>query len=319
MHPKLLFNTYGPNHIIAVVDTNRGDKGAYVLGFLDAAHHLASQLEAREVSPDIVIYGALYLYRHGLELGLKALLGTYHYELEREDKAFEGHDLNELWKVLKPYLELDDPDPLVFAEYHRHFQNDAIEYIEECVKVIHGIDPDGQRIRYGEDLNGDITMRDVHTVNIEVLRDMCEGTQEWMLSVLEHRLSVDNYLRHSRGYFDNRPEPRKKLSMTPIEGELPGGPVQPNEPVVLSVAFRPWEIFGPGWPKEMAALALSAKLYFREKHSTYIATTTFTSGSSTGNGPAYMVQFPKNEYDKDEDKKPFKRLLKGELLAYKGT
>jgi hypothetical protein len=319
MHPKLLFNTSGPNHIIAVIDTNRGDKGAYVLGFLDAAHHLASQLEKQKVSPDIVIYGPLYLYRHGLELGLKALLGTYHYELEHEDKTFEGHDLNDLWKVLKPYLELDDPDPLAFADQYQYFQEEPIEYIGECVKVIHEVDPDGQRIRYGEDLNGNITMRDVHTVNIEVLRDMCEGTQEWMLPVLSYRFDVDNFLRHRRGYFDGRRVPKKKLSITPIEGELPGGPVQPDEPAVLSVAFKPWEISGPGWPGQMAGIALSAKLYLRQEQGTYIATTTFTSGSSTGDGPAYRVQFPWGAYDEDEDKKPFKRLLKAEMLTYKVT
>jgi hypothetical protein len=318
MHPNILFNTSGPNHIIAVIDTNRGDKGAYVLGFLDAAHHLASQLVKRKVSPDIVIYGALYLYRHGLELGLKALLGTYHYELEHEDKTFDGHDLNELWTQLEP--QMDYLDPLTYPDECEYFRPDAIKYIGECVKVIHGVDPNGQHIRYGEDLDGNITMRNVRTVNLEVLLDMCEGTHEWMVSVLHQRFEVDNFLRHRRGYFVSRRVPKKDLTVKRLTDSIPGGPIQPNEHVVLAVKFKPWEISGAEWPSELAGLSISANLYLREKQSTYVVTTTFTgSGGITGQGPVFQVQFPWGMYDENEDKKPFKRLLKSELLGYQGT
>jgi hypothetical protein len=318
MHPKLLFNTSGPNkNHLAVIDTNRGDEEAYVMGFLDAAHHLAKQLINHEISPDIVIYGALYLYRHGLELGLKALLGTYHYEMEHEDKKFEGHDLDQLWKELEP--EMATIDASSWPDQYEHFEPDAIEYIRECVKVIHGVDPNGQHIRYGEDLDGNITMRNVHCVNLEVLLEMCEVTHQWMESVLGQRFEVDNFLRHGRGYFASRRVPKKDLKVSLLKGPIPGGPIRPDEPAVLKVWFKPWEISGANWPTDIALLTVSATLYLREKQSTYVVTTMFAgNGAAAGEGPSFKVQFPWGIYDPKEDKKPFKRALKAELVTFKG-
>jgi hypothetical protein len=70
-NPRYLFNT-GPN--TAELESNFGDKGAYVHGFLDAARHLALRLEANLLGVDIVVYPAIYLLRRGLELGFKAIL-----------------------------------------------------------------------------------------------------------------------------------------------------------------------------------------------------------------------------------------------------
>jgi hypothetical protein len=196
MHPKYLINT-GP--VLAYLEPNLGDRSAYTEGFLEAAHHLASQLLKGEVPPDIIIYGALYLYRHGLELGFKALLSTYHYEMENDDKAFTGHNIEKLWELLKPQMDTIDH---TWAEDREYFEAEAIEYIDECVKVIHAMDPDGQSIRYTEDTKGKWNLLNVKCINLAVLEEMCEGTKTWMHHVLNHRHFVDNFCRHQRGYFN---------------------------------------------------------------------------------------------------------------------
>jgi len=129
----------------------------------------------------------------------KALLGTYHYEYQHEDKSFEGHSLKALWDELGPQLE--PLDPSYYSDDAHAFRSEAVEYIGECVKVIHGADPDGQSIRYGENRKGQLNMKSIVTVNLDVLLDMCKMTMTWMLSALHHRNGVDNFLRHERGYF----------------------------------------------------------------------------------------------------------------------
>lgn len=192
--PKYLWNT-GPN--TAELDTNFGDKGAYVVGFLDAARHLAEQLEAGHLGVDVVIYPALYLLRHGLELGFKALLSTYHYELENEDRSSHGHSLASLWKQLEPQL-----DPPSYASDHgQYFAPEAVQYIGGLVKAIHDVDPDGEAARYDVNLDDTPTLVGVKRVNLSVLSDVCAVAAEWMQGTLHHRHEVENFLRHQRDYF----------------------------------------------------------------------------------------------------------------------
>lgn len=197
MHPKHLFNT---GTTTAELVTNHGDRAAYVEGFLDAAHELASTMRRNEAPIDIVIYPALYMYRHGLELGFKALLATYHYEFEHEDKAFWGHSLGDLWQELRPLME--PIDVLGFPDEAAYFEGEAIQYIGECVKVIHSVDPNGEHARYDTDRAGGQTLRSVRRVNLDIFEDMCKMTALWMNAVLSQRVMVDNFLRHRRGFFD---------------------------------------------------------------------------------------------------------------------
>jgi hypothetical protein len=195
VHPQYLFNT-GPN--AACLQTNLGDRSAYVEGFLEGAEHLAEGLAKKDLPPDIIVYGALYLYRHGLELGLKALLATYHYIEHNADKSFEGHVLKDLWETLRPQLKPIDR----IHEEADFFESEAVEYIGECVKVLHNVDPDGQSIRYGENRKGQLNMKHVVTVNLDVLLDMCRMTRLWLHNTLNHQMMADNHWRHERGYFN---------------------------------------------------------------------------------------------------------------------
>lgn len=186
----------------ALPSVNRGSgKSPLIKGYFWAAREVAELLVANRAPPDTVVFPALFLFRHALELTFKELLTGYRYELGKDEEfGGGGHRLPILWEQLAPLLKdsehsLHEPAP---AEYE-----EARLFMDDLVQVMAEIDPDGQHARYevtsatSKAPTGP-TLTRFPVVNLEVLAQLVEKTSVWAEYLLGERAEVVSLLALSR-------------------------------------------------------------------------------------------------------------------------
>lgn len=120
----------------------------YTSGFRRAGLRLAQHVCETGRDQDFLVYPIVYLYRHHVELVLKAIVGTAASLLDRElsesdHKALGGHDLSALWDITRPLL-----NPVCALVPNPPFPDDDIQGTDSYIRQLHEHDPDGQRFRY---------------------------------------------------------------------------------------------------------------------------------------------------------------------------
>jgi len=121
---------------------------AYSRGFRPAAERLASHVCETGTDQDVLIYPIIYLYRHHVELVLKAIIKSAFWLLDRELttqdlKTLNCHSLLELWQTARPLL-----DPVCDRASNPPFPVAELEGVDSYIRQIHDHDPDGQSFRY---------------------------------------------------------------------------------------------------------------------------------------------------------------------------
>jgi hypothetical protein len=110
--------------------------------FKDAASMLIDTHLADHANRDALLLPICYLYRHGLEIKLKALigLGVAHHFLKREDveEVIEGHNLKKLWVRVQEVLQRRWP----------HEDQAPVIGVNTVIEQFHQADPNGQVFRY---------------------------------------------------------------------------------------------------------------------------------------------------------------------------
>jgi hypothetical protein len=124
------------------------DEWAYRRGFRRAGDYLAEHVCNTGSDQDVLVYPIVYLYRHHVELVLKAIVKTASALLEREltERDLEklgSHGLTQLWETTRPLLA-----PVCEMAGNPPFPAEDIEGIDSYIRQIHEHDPDGQRFRY---------------------------------------------------------------------------------------------------------------------------------------------------------------------------
>ena len=167
---------------------------AYSNGFRRAAERLAEHVCETGGGQDVLIYPIVYLYRHHVELVLKAIIksasGLLDLELtEQVLKVLGRHDLRELWQAAKPLL-----DPVCDRADNTPFPIADLDGVDSYISQIHSHDPDGQRFRYGTmkakgvnqsglrpSLGPDLKLVNVRVLAsaMEKLADYLEGIEGW--------------------------------------------------------------------------------------------------------------------------------------------
>lgn len=181
----------------AELETNWGDPGAYVQGYFDAAIHLADEMARNRLGVDIVIYPALYLLRHGLELGFKALLRGYSYELDENFLAGRPHhSLGKLWQTLQPLLK--EGQTSLHLDPGRASASVTLADIDTLVHVLDQVDPTGEAARFDTDLKGERTLKGISRVNLDAFKEICSLCGDWMLYTLDARQEVVSYVERCR-------------------------------------------------------------------------------------------------------------------------
>lgn len=100
--------------------------------YFDAANVLLNSIKRQTIEDFALANPALFLYRHALELVLKAVLSR------RLEGAPQGHDLVSLLADLDRFIQV-------------HYQQTVPAWITRRIKEIAAIDPGSMAFRYGED------------------------------------------------------------------------------------------------------------------------------------------------------------------------
>ena len=120
----------------------------YTSGFRRAGSRLAQHVCETGSDQDVLVYPIVYLYRHHIELILKAIIGIAASLLDREltegdHRVLGGHGLSRLWDIARPML-----NPVCALVPNPPFPDDDLEGIDSYIRQLHEHDPDGQRFRY---------------------------------------------------------------------------------------------------------------------------------------------------------------------------
>jgi hypothetical protein len=178
---------------------------AYSTGFRRAAIRLAEDVCDTATNQDTLIYPIVYLYRHHVELVLKAIItsasGLLDRELTEQDlKALGRHGLWELWQIARPLL-----DPVCDRADNPPFPVADLDGVDSYIRQIHAHDPDGQRFRYATtkakgisrsgfrpSLSPQLKLVNIRifAVAMEKLSDYLEGIEGWFVGLEDAKAEV---------------------------------------------------------------------------------------------------------------------------------
>ena len=143
------------------------------MSFKEAADIIINNLETGKLDShaDIFFFPICYLYRHVIELELKAImeLGARLDILSDDDeyKKLQGsHSLNQLWNIAEAVLK----------DFYADEPSDDLIAAGSLIQQFHALDKTGQNFRYGKTKTGKSTLQNVpKIVDLVNLRKMFDG------------------------------------------------------------------------------------------------------------------------------------------------
>ncbi|MDB5344234.1 MAG: hypothetical protein JWP89_2611 [Schlesneria sp.] len=176
----------------------------HVRAFKAAAEIILDKCEADGDMPsnDKFVFPVLYLYRHGIELNLKAIIrvgiGLEFFKKEDVAKDLERHNLANLWnhakKLLLDHWSEDDPGP--------------VHATDSIINELHESDPDGQKFRYESAKGGKLNKYEklpdrISVINLKKTMDgvfhflgaTCAGLEEHLQTVYKMRAEMEEEFR----------------------------------------------------------------------------------------------------------------------------
>jgi len=155
----------GPNSSLnACVGANGGpyDFGSYAEGFFEAGFQIVDAIKRGEWTTDILIYPAVFDFRHGVELYIKHLTILANRLLATGQRMALGHGVIENWcSLTQLFADIKNP----------HFDPLEIDIVKDILTDFVEIDATGQVFRYPEDKRGQPHLRQISVINVEVLAD----------------------------------------------------------------------------------------------------------------------------------------------------
>lgn len=147
----------------------------YVNGYKEAGDRLVASIDSGQGKQDFLVFPILHLYRHWVELALKAnirasqvlldvarpSLKDLHKTPALRAKAALGHNLNDLWDHLQTLL----------AEIYPDLEEEYVQNINRVARAFAALDPAGDQTRYPVKLNEDRSLQDLKEVNLRQLAD----------------------------------------------------------------------------------------------------------------------------------------------------
>jgi len=187
----------GPNsNLNACVGTNGGpyDFGSYGEGFFEAGFQIVEAIKQGAWTTDILIYPAVFDFRHGIELYIKHMTILANRLLGTGRRMAPGHGILQNWSSLTQ----------LFADLHNpHFDALEIDIVKDILIDFVEIDATGQVFRYPEDNKGQPHLREISVINVEVLadgmRDVFDLFETWhsgLVALLEENHLSTNSVHH---------------------------------------------------------------------------------------------------------------------------
>lgn len=154
-----LFSQDGTIYNIACVNFSSEGWLGYVGGYLRGAHALIDLGLSTRAKRDYLVYPAVFLYRHYVELQLKSLHLLLLEHAERPKQFPKTHCLETLWREVRKGLKTIDDQPVVF---------DAAEAL---ILEFQNLDPRSDAFRYPVKPDGGASLpRALQHINLESLR-----------------------------------------------------------------------------------------------------------------------------------------------------
>jgi len=132
-------------------------------GFLEAAKILVKENVNSRRSPDAVVYPIAFLYRHYLELRLKAITIQGQELLNRRAEIPMVHDLKVLWKTAR--------------------KKEPVEAVEESIVQFCNLDRHSLAFRYPTDKSGNRLLPPLKLLNVRQLGEVMERISKFLESV----------------------------------------------------------------------------------------------------------------------------------------
>jgi hypothetical protein len=137
MHRFFIPNDHHGNVVFNFTSQPIEDLPAYALGYREAGRSLAANIGASNGYADYDGYPILFLYRHALELYLKAvvyrgarLLGLVSQEAIDTNRLFERHDLSRLLPAIHE----------IFRQMRWDFEGSGLDSFDDFSNLIRSID-----------------------------------------------------------------------------------------------------------------------------------------------------------------------------------
>lgn len=171
----------------------------YIRGYQEAADALVDLVERTHRHQDALVFPIIYLFRHHLELLLKAIITKMVCVLDLDTPSTaeltRTHDLGKLWQWATPLIkELGDPSSIraelkdgnsVFAEFQR-------------------FDKKAEVFRFAESKSGKPHLPEFRIINIRIFRDECDRIAKFLDGVLCSAEQAWDYVAEQKAAMDYR-------------------------------------------------------------------------------------------------------------------
>jgi hypothetical protein len=158
----------------------QGSEENYIDGYMEAAVELASSVieKCQYGKRDTLALPILYNARHAVELALKFVIDRLVEVRVLRQIHPKNHDIKSHWELIQS-AQLGD---LSLREF--------IERLKKYVDSLHGIDEDGQQLRYAETQDGRMSLEDLAICNLELIRDSLRDLQKLLIDLRYRAIDV---------------------------------------------------------------------------------------------------------------------------------
>lgn len=161
----------------------------YVDGYMEAALELASAvIDKRQFDKrDTLVMPILYNARHAVELALKFIIDSLAEGGLLPERHAKNHDIKSHWELM------------VAAKLGDTTLRELGAALKPFIDSLHGIDEDGQQLRYAETQEGQKSLEDKAVCNLELIRASLQNLNKLLLQ-MRHR-ALDLVEEHRAGTF----------------------------------------------------------------------------------------------------------------------
>lgn len=136
---------------------------AYSEGYRRAAELVTNYVREHHRDQDILIFPVLFLWRHHLELKLKAISRSASSLLGQNSAPAKEHDLAQLFASARGLVEV------CFAQFAEKVPRAELGQIQPSLLSLRSLDPRAMAFRYPEDLTGAKPLDGATHINFDVV------------------------------------------------------------------------------------------------------------------------------------------------------
>jgi len=136
----------------------------YADGYLHAAEMVTISIvdsTDRVNNRDDKVYPILLLYHHHIELKLKNIITKGNSLLDKKGDFPTHHNIYELWCIARKIICQINKD---------NTDKEAISTVEKVIRELSSISNDAEGYRYPYDKKGNLLLKDINTLNLDMLR-----------------------------------------------------------------------------------------------------------------------------------------------------